>query len=217
MGVAHLAIGAVALFVRLPEPTRTPDSAKTDGHTVFSKAMFPFVIVAFAYLGLEAAMSVFAVPYATEGLTLDVLDGQTAISSMWFGLLAGRLGTLLLRGTMDGRVLIGSGILCFAAIAIGAVLGSSQIAILYFCVGFALGPVFPLVLALAGQRFPHALGSVIGLAAGAGSTGCFVVPWLTGTLGDQAGIVFAMKWLSVWALAIALAGAVILRGRARTG
>jgi fucose permease len=217
MGVAHLAIGAVALFVRLPEPTRTPDSAKTDGHTVFSKAMFPFVIVAFAYLGLEAAMSVFAVPYATEGLTLDVLDGQTAISSMWFGLLAGRLGTFMLRGTMDGRVLIGSGILCFAAIAIGAVLGSSQIAILYFCVGFALGPVFPLVLALAGQRFPHALGSVIGLAAGAGSIGCFVVPWLTGALGDQAGIAFAVKCLSVWALAIALGGAMILRGQARAG
>ena len=57
----------------------------------------------------------------------------------------------------------------------------------------------------------------IGLAAGAGSIGCFVVPWLTGILGDQAGIAFAVKWLSVWAVAIALGGAVILRGRARTG
>ncbi|MCH8891415.1 MAG: hypothetical protein IH827_10120, partial [Myxococcales bacterium] len=143
--------------------------------------------------------------------------GQTAISGMWLGLLAGRLGTLLLGGKLDGRVLIGSGILCCAAIAIDAALGSSQIAILYFCVGFALGPVFPLVLALAGQRFPHALGSVIGLAAGAGSTGCFIVPWLTGILGDQAGIAFAVKCLSVWAIAIALGGAVILRGRARSG
>ena len=160
-------------------------------------------------------MAVFAIPYATQGLALDVIHGQTAISGMWFGLLAGRLGTLLLRGNLEGRVLIGSGILCCAAISIGAGLGSSQIAILYFCVGFALGPVFPMAIALAGQRFPHSLGSVVGLVAGAGSTGCFVIPWLTGALGDQAGIAFAVKWLSVWALAIAVGGALITRGRAR--
>ena len=217
MGVAHLALAAAAGFIRLPEPTTSASSSKAELQAIFSIAIVPFVVVAFAYLGLETAMAVFAIPYATDALALDVIHGQTAISGMWLGLLAGRLGTLLLGGKLDGRVLIGSGILCCAAITIDAALGSSQIAILYFCIGFALGPVFPLALALAGQRFPHALGSVIGLAAGAGSTGCFVVPWLTGILGDQAGIAFAVKWLSVWAVAIALGGAVILRGRARTG
>ena len=63
--------------------------------------------------------------------------------------------------------------------------------------------------------FPHSLGFVVGLVAGAGSTGCFVIPWLTGALGDQAGIAFAMKWLGVWALAIAVGGALIRRDRAR--
>ena len=216
MGIAHLALAAAALFVRFPESTRTADASKADAHAIFSKAIIPFVVVAFAYLGLETAMAVFAVPYATDGLALKVIHGQTAISGMWLGLMAGRLGTLLLRGNLDGRVLIGSGILCCATIAIGAAVGSGQIAILYFCVGFALGPVFPLTLALVSQRFPHALGSVIGLAAGAGSTGCFVVPWLTGAIGDQVGITYAVKWLSVWAIAIALGGAVILRGRERT-
>jgi DHA1 family inner membrane transport protein len=215
VGFAHLALAATALFIRFPEPTRTAASLKADSRAVLSKAIIPFVVVAFAYLGLETAMAVFAIPYATQGLALDVIHGQTAISGMWFGLLAGRLGTLLLRGNLDGRVLIGSGILCCAAISIGAGLGSSQIAILYFCVGFALGPAFPMAIALAGQRFPHSLGSVVGLVAGAGSTGCFVIPWLTGALGDQAGIAFAVKWLSVWALAIAVGGALITRGRAR--
>jgi len=215
MGIAHLALAAATPFVRLPEPMRTTGSPKADAGAIFSKAIVPFVVVAFAYLGLETAMAVFAIPYATDGLALDVIHGQTAISGMWFGLMAGRLGTLLLRGNLDGRVLIVSGILCCATVTISAAVGSSQIAILYFCVGFALGPVFPLAIALAGQRFPHALGSVIGLAAGAGSTGCFVIPWLTGALGDQMGIAFAVKWLSVWALVIALGGALILRGRGR--
>ncbi len=215
IGFAHLALAAAASLVRFPAPTRPADTAKADAHAVLSKAIVPFVVVIFAYLGLETAMAVFAVPYATEGLALDVIHGQTAISGMWFGLLTGRLATLMLRGNLDGNVLIGSGILCCAVIAIGAVLGSSQIATLYFCVGFALGPVFPVALALAAQRFPHSHGSVIGLVSGAGSTGCFVIPWLTGALGDQAGIAFAVKWLGVWAIAIALGGIAIRRGRAR--
>jgi len=215
MGGAHLALAAAVLFTPLPDSIRTAGTASADARGIFSRAIVPFAVVAFAYLGLEAALAVFAIPYATNGLALGVIDGQTAISGLWLGLLVGRLGTLVLRGNLDGRVLIGSGILCCAVIAIGAEIGSSQLAILYFGVGFALGPVFPLTLALAGQRFPHALGSVIGVAAGAGSTGCFVVPWLTGALGDQAGIVYALKWLSVWAVAIALGGAMILHGQTR--
>jgi fucose permease len=171
--------------------------------------------VVFAYLGLESALGTFAIPYARGALSLDVIRGQTAISVMWFGLLTGRFGMLLLRGNLDGRVLIGSGLLSCAAIAIGAEVGASQIEILYFCVGFLLAPVFPVTIALAGQRFPNSLGSMVGLSVGLGSTSSFVVPWLTGVLGDQEGIAFAMKCLSVWALAIALGGAIILRSRAR--
>ena len=143
-----------------------------------------------------------------------MIHGQTAISALWFGLLAGRLGSLALRGNLDARVLIGAGILSCAMIWIGAATGTRQIEILYFCVGFSLGPVFPVTIALAGQRFPGSLGSVVGLAVGAGSIGCFVVPWLTGAIGDQTGIVIAMKWLTGWAVVIALGGVVIRRRQA---
>jgi fucose permease len=215
VGIIHLVLAAASLRIRFPEHTRSTLPTTADPHTALSMAIAPFVVVVFAYLGLETALSVFAIPYASDGLSLDVIRGQTAISVMWFGLLTGRLGTFLLRGDVDGRMLIGSGLLSCAAIAIGAAVGATQIEILYFCVGFLLGPVFPVTIALAGQRFPNSLGSVVGLSVGLGSTGCFVAPWLTGALGDQAGIAFAIKCLGVWALAIALGGAVILRGQAR--
>jgi fucose permease len=215
IGIVHIALAAAAMRLRFPAPTRKAPPARTDRYTALSLAIIPFVIVTFAYLGVETAMSVFAIPFASDGLGLEVIRGQTAISSMWFGLLAGRLGALALRGNLDGRVLIGAGILCCTAISIGAATGMRQIEILYFCVGFSLGPVFPVTIALAGQRFPGSLGSVVGLAVGVGSIGCFVVPWLTGALGDQAGIVSAMKWLAGWAVVIALGGVVIRRGRAR--
>jgi fucose permease len=215
IGIIHLVVAAVCLRIRLPEHARSARPAAAGPNAALSSAIAPFVIVVFAYLGLETALAVFAIPYASDGLSLDVIRGQAAISAMWFGLLTGRLGTFLLRGNVDGRLLIGSGLLGCAAIAIGAAVGASQIEILYFCVGFLLGPVFPVTIALAGQRFPNSLGSVVGLSVGLGSTGCFVIPWLTGALGDQAGITFAIKWVSVWALVIALGGALILRGRAR--
>jgi fucose permease len=215
IGIIHLVVAAVCLRIRLPKHTRSARPAAAGPHAALSIAIAPFVIVVFAYLGLETALAVFAIPYASDGLSLDVIRGQAAISAIWFGLLTGRLGTFLLRGNVDGRLLIGSGLLGCAAIAIGAAVGASQIEILYFCVGFLLGPVFPVTIALAGQRFPNSLGSVVGLSVGLGSTGCFVIPWLTGALGDQAGIAFAIKWVSAWALVIALGGALILRGRVR--
>jgi fucose permease len=177
-------------------------------------AIIPFIVVTFAYLAVETALSVFAIPYANDGLSLEVVRGQTAISTLWIGLLAGRLGALALRGNLDARILIGAGILSCAVITIGAVTGTDQIEILYFCVGFSLGPVFPVTIALAGQRFPKSIGLVVGLSTGVGSIACFIAPWLTGEIGDRSGIVVAISWLAVWAVLVALGGAAIRRGRA---
>jgi MFS family permease len=215
IGIAHLALAATAMRIRFPKHTRKPPHAKTGLHAGLSLAVIPFVVVIFAYIGLETALTTFAIPYASDGLALDVIRGQTAISAMWFGLLVGRLGSLALRGNLDARVLIGAGILSCAMIWIGAATGTRQMEILYFCFGFSLGPTFPVAIALAGQRFPSSVGLVVGFATGVGSTSGFVVPWLTGVLGDQMGIAFAVKWLSAWAIVIALGGAVILRGRGR--
>jgi DHA1 family chloramphenicol resistance protein-like MFS transporter len=215
IGIFHLVLAAACLRTRFPEHTRSVRPETADPPAALSMAIAPFIVVVFAYLGLESTLSAFAIPYASDALSLDVIRGQTAISVLWFGLLTGRLGMLLLKGNLDGRVLIGSGLLSCAAIAIGAAAGASQIEILYFCVGFLLAPVFPVTIALAGQRFPNSLGSMVSVTVGLGSTSTFVVPWLTGVLGDHAGIAFAMKWLSVWALVIALGGAIILRGRVR--
>jgi len=214
IGAVHVALAAAAMRIRFPAPERAARPAGSEQQVALSRSIAPFVVVAFAYLGVEAALGVFAVPFASDGLALDVIRGQTAISSLWFGLLAGRLGTLALRGNLDGRVLIGSGILCCAAIAIGSATGMREIELLYFLVGFSLGPVFPVTIALAGQRFPKAVGSVVGLAVGVGSVGCFAIPWLTGAIGDREGIAIAISWLAGWAVVIALGGAAILRGRA---
>jgi fucose permease len=216
IGVAHLALAASALSVRFPGPPATNPIPDIGAKPVLSLAMLPFAIIGFAYVGIEISLTVFAVPYAIDGLSLDETRGQVAISGLWLGLLAGRLAPTALRGKLEGGLLLAAGLLGCVALAAGTALGSERIVILFACVGFAIGPVYPVVISLAGQRFPHSRGTAAGLAGGAGAVGAFAVPWLTGVIGDRIGIAFAVGSLAFWSLAIALASEAVRRGKTRT-
>jgi MFS family permease len=74
--------------------------------------------------------------------------------------------------------------------------------------GVALGCVYPLMMALVGERIPEARGTAAGLAAGAGALGGSAVPWLTGTFGDAFGVSAAVASLAAWCAVIALAAGV---------
>jgi fucose permease len=216
IGIAHLALAASALSVRFPGPPAAGTAPDAGAEPVLSLAMLPFAIIGFAYVGIEISLTVFAVPYAVDGLSLDVTRGQAAISSLWLGLFAGRLAPAVLRGKLAGGVLLAAGLLSCVALVAGTLLGSDRIAILFACVGFAIGPVYPVVIALAGQRFPHSRGTAAGLAGGAGALGAFAVPWLTGVIGDEIGIGFAVRSLAFWSLAIALGSLAARRSQTRT-
>lgn len=208
-GAAHLALAAAALAVRFPAPR--PSERVGSGRTL-SPALAPFAAVAFSYVGVEAALTIFAVPYATGGLALDADRGRAAISAFWLGLFAGRMGVLALRRAPGAGMLTAAGVAGGAVLAAGVVGAVTHVELLFGLAGGALGCVYPLMIALAGQRFPRARGTAAGLAAGAGALGGFAIPWLTGAIGDAAGVGVAVGSLALWSFAIA-ASAVVARGR----
>lgn len=216
VGAAHVGLAVAALFVRFPPPDRST-GRKVQVDSVLSAAMLPFAITAFAYVGLEAALTIFAVPYAIDGLSLGEARGQAAISGFWFGLLLGRLAPLALRGHLDARLLVVAGGAGAIAIAGGVGSAVAWIEVLFALCGFGLGIVYPLMISLAGQRFPHARGAAAGVAAGFGALGGFAIPWLSGALGDRLGIEVAVGGLTVWSLMIVAAGAAAWRGRTPEG
>jgi len=163
--------------------------------------------VAFAYVGVEASVTVFAVPYASEALAMPAERGQLAISAFWLGLLTGRLALLAARTALGARVLIAAGAGAAVLIVAAAGVPRAPLELALFAVGAALGCVYPLMIALAGQTSPSASGTAAGLAAGAGALGGFAVPWLTGAAGDAAGIALGFGSLAFWCAAIALAAA----------
>ncbi len=212
-GAIQLVLIAGALVVRFPAPPRTHQpTAAPEAAAPLSLALLPFAIIGFGYVGIETAMTIFAVPYATDALQLGAERGRSAISAFWFGLFAARLALLLVRGRIDTRYLVASGLLGSAALAAGIGLGWRQSELVFASVGVALGIVFPLMIALAGERFRDARATAIGLVAGAGALGGFAIPWLHGAIGDRAGVAVALASLAFWSLVMAAAARAARRG-----
>jgi fucose permease len=209
-GAGHLALAGLAFAVGFPAPERA--ARATTPRRVLGIAILPFALIAFAYVGIEAALTVFAEPYA-DFLGLGAQRGSLAISSVWLGLLIGRLAVLILPADLDSRLLGVAGIASGAILLGGIGWRLEAVEGVFFAVGCCLGCVYPLMIALAGQRFPHAPGTAAGVAAGAGALGGFAVPWLTGALGDGIDAGFAVASLALWSLLIALAAAAAMRFR----
>ena len=75
-------------------------------------------------------------------------------------------------------------------------------------VGFAFGPVYPLIMTVAGQRFPGRTAAISGLLAGAAVVGGTLYPPAMGPLSETVGLGAAMVGAGV--LAVASAGALLL-------
>ena len=192
IGLGHLLLPLLALVL----PLGRPGGKRKPGRILKAPLVFLF-IAAFAYIGVEAAMMAFAVPYAQEALGLGADRGRSAISLFWLGLLAGRLVFALRAGGHSARPAASAGAAAGLAIAIGVVLAWSRLEVLFALVGFALGGVFPLLVSLAGRR-AHATGAGVAIVAGLGSAGGVVVPWVTGIIGDAAGVSTGMLTLALW-------------------
>lgn len=224
-GWALVALAGWAACVPLPAPARHGvasvghgDPAPAGGGAagaspapLLSLALLALAGVGFAYVGVETALTVFAVPWATDLLSLEPARGQAAISALWLGLLAGRLGMLVLRRELGGPFLLASGAAAAAVIAIAALVRTPWIELAGFAAGLALGAVYPVMIALAGRRFPHASGTAAGLVAGAGAFGGFTVPWAAGMVGDRAGMSGALLAVAAFAAMISLSAVVLAR------
>jgi len=211
-GVAHLGVAIWGLFVAFP-PIRTDLAAEPAAPIPLlrSPALLPFAVVAFAYVGVEAAMTIFAVPYADGALALDPDVGRIAISGLWLGLFAGRMTTAAFPRVLGPWMIVGAGFAGGACVLAGVLSASTHIVPVFGVMGFALGCVYPVMIAGTGKQFPHAPGTAAGLAAGAGAVGGFFVPWLTGAVGDTSGIAVALCSIAAWCVAIAFGGVAMAR------
>ncbi len=213
IGALHLALAVGVLFLEIPAPVHhekglpaLPQAPLQKLHPVFFLAG-----IGFAYIGLEAAVMGFAVPYATDALGLAAQHGQWSISTYWLGIFLARvLGSSMKRMPQDG-FLLGAGIFGMLTVAFFTFTLRPEIEWFTGLLGFSIGAVYPFVLSLVGNRFPEARARNIGIVIAIGSVGGTAIPCWTGLLGDYAGMRIAMFSMVIWcgmisAIALALMG-----------
>jgi fucose permease len=201
VGAAFAAVALLGLAVRFaPPPHARAGAARAP---LPRAALAPVALAAFAYVGLETALSVLSAPYAASR-GLGVERGTQALSAFWLGLFAARLAFAALRRPARTGQLRLAGAAGALALGVGAAAPAAPPELVFGAAGVALGVVFPLVVAFAGAAAPERRATAVGLVVGAGSLGGFALPWLAGALGDRVGAQAAVGVLALAAAAIAL-------------
>ena len=136
-----------------------------------------------------------------------------ALSLFWGGLAVGRLVSSAIADRFDHVTFTAT---C-AGIVAGALIGaiavpSLPISIALFAIaGIASGPIFPMIQAIGGERYPDRSAAVSGLLTGWGVVGGTVYPPLMGVLSVTVGLTVAMAGTAI--LAVVCAGALVAFGR----
>jgi fucose permease len=140
--------------------------------------------------GLETTMGGWTAPFYQEQYGIPTDRALLYITVFWSGLMLSRF----LHGTALHRLPIGFAITASLSTAIaGGVLMTfaphlTVAAIGTFAVGMGCGGVFPLVLALVGDRYSEVSGTAFGVALTMALMGGMLLPFVTGALGSAFGM-----------------------------
>ncbi len=146
-------------------------------------ALWPFALVCVIFLptGIEASMGAWIAAYV-QRTQQTISTTVTAGSCFWIGLMLSRtLSSFVLTLRRSERIVLGQSL---ATVVVGTLLliaSTASLGILpgVFLVGFGLGPIYPLLLAIALQ---YSEKTPIFFVAGLGSA---FLPWLTGVVSSS--------------------------------
>ncbi len=143
------------------------------------------------YVASEIGVSNWLVRFleeATVGLA------TSALALFWACLALGRLLSAAWSDRFDhARFAATAAFIASIALAAAAVVPSLPASIVLFgAVGFAFGPVYPLIMAVAGDRFPGRAAAVSGVLASAAVLGAILYPPIMGFLSVAVGLGVAM-------------------------
>lgn len=165
------------------------------------------------YVATEAGVSSWLVAFlADEPMAVATF----ALGMFWTGHAAGRLVASRVADRFRPAPFATSCVLFAAAALAVAVVGprgALQVA-LFAAVGFGLGPVFPMIMTVAGALYPHRAAAVSGLLTAAGVAGSVVYPPLMGFVSAAAGLGAGMIGAAV--LAVVCGFAVVAASRSAT-
>lgn len=177
------------------------------GATIRSRIAFPLLLLGIGiltYTASEVGVSNWLVRFLEPA---PLSTATLALSLYWAGLAVGRLVSARIADRFDHvRFTAGCALLLALALVGAIVVPVLPVSIALFAVtGAASGPIFPMILAIGGERYAERSAAVSAVLTGFGVVGGTVYPPLMGVLSVTVGLTVAMFGNVVLGLACAAA------------
>jgi fucose permease len=187
MSVAPVIVCSAFVMMRIP-PLVHETQQRTSLRTLLSRRYFYLAIAAMFLAGCtELGMSQWLPAYAETTLGFSKWSSGMALLGFSLFMGTGRMAAGSVGAKIDPLSLL---MRCCAAAAVlfllACVTGWPLLALAAcMLMGLAVSPLWPSLLGLASERFPHGGASMFSLLAVAGNLGGIVMPWLVGVLADN--------------------------------
>lgn len=207
LATAVVAIPIAALFARAAMPAGRHDGDMTArpraGRLLFDRVLLVLGIAIACYVASELGVSNWLVRFLSAA-PLDV--ATTALTLYWAGLTVGRLGSARIGDRFDHTAFATSACAATGILILLAVLAPSiglSIALIA-AAGVTSGPIFPLIVAIGGDRYPDRSAAIGGYIAGAAVAGGISYPPVMGFLSVTVGLPAAMAGTGALAILAAI-------------
>jgi fucose permease len=189
-------------IARLPHGRHRADVTASPGagHIALSWPLLTLEVAIACYVAAEVGVSDWLVRFL-DTVPLGIATGS--LSLFWAGLALGRLVAARIADRFD-HLRFTAVAITVAAFAIVAAVAAPIVGVsiaLFGLVGFAFGPVFPMIVAIGGERFPERSAAVGGFLTGAAVFGAVLYPPVMGFLSVNIGLTIAMLGTGVLSLA----------------
>jgi FHS family L-fucose permease-like MFS transporter len=198
----------VHAFIKMPETARQKGGGTRGSGAVFQQPLlYVLALSIFLYTACEFGIWNWLVKYLIargipEASALNILSLGFAI-----GLLLGRVAVapILIKTSASTVVVTAALLMATTTFGVLRATDATTTAIMVFCAGLAMAPVFPTTIAMVGGMFKHGTATAIGFTITCGFSGLVVsspiIGWLSGS--DPKGLGTGLLLLPVCSLIIA--------------
>lgn len=211
LAVLLLAAGTLAGTAQLPvrpaQDNDQADSVKSDRIWRIPAVLFAMTLIAVTFFG-DGALESFLAVYLQQALASTILLTGIGVATYHAASLTGRLlATQALHRWGERRLITAAGLLASIGIATAVISSTPLVAIAgLLVVGFAVSPIVPVALSLAGRSAPDRAGQAVATTTAVGYAAFVVSPSIIGGLATLTSFRLAISTLILTTLTVALLG-----------
>ncbi len=228
IGVLFLAIAIFLQCMPLSalgkDKGHTPGSSRRDlfRHPAYWLGFFAL----FAYVGVEIGISNWVAEYFVSVFNVPIPTGSFMVSLFWAGLLVGRFGAPFFQTIIKReKILIALSVLmAFSVIALAAIgfVDNGRIAgaiagMVVVFAGLGCSIIYPNVMSIIGDLFPHTQSEAVGFAAMGGGLGQFAFPYLMSAISAAWGIRMGFMMYALFSLVVVALNVALIRAEKQGG